>query len=92
MLAMGDLRPLSKPTGRAVDDGSEGKVPSRQPAGCRRYKDTPTLAFILVLCCLSGRAAASDWNGSAQQLARKIVAVTGPGAVARYGGEPVFSS
>src|SRR6266446_301267 len=37
--------------------------------------------FILVVNC-SPRAWAADWSGPEQQLARKIVAVTGPGAVA----------
>jgi hypothetical protein len=82
MLAMGDLRRLLEPSGCGLDDGSEGKVPSRQPAGCRRYEAGPFLAFMLFLCCLSGRAAASDWKGPTEQLARKIVATTGPGAVA----------
>jgi hypothetical protein len=41
------------------------------------------LFLILVLCCaLPNTVAASDWHAPAQQLARKIVAVTGPGAVA----------
>ena len=41
------------------------------------------LFLILVLCCaLPNTVAASDWRAPAQQLARKIVAVTGPGAVA----------
>jgi hypothetical protein len=39
--------------------------------------------LILLLCCaLPNTIAASDWRAPAQQLARKIVAVTGPGAVA----------
>jgi len=38
-------------------------------------------ALILFLFCGIGNAVADDWNGTAQQLARKIVAVTGPGAV-----------
>jgi hypothetical protein len=37
---------------------------------------------VLLPCGLSASAAAGDWNAPAQQLARKIVAVTGPGAVA----------
>jgi hypothetical protein len=39
-------------------------------------------ALIVFLICVAVRsAAAGDWNVPAQQLARKIVAVTGPGAV-----------
>ena len=38
------------------------------------------LSFILLGLGIAARAA--DWNGPEQQLARKIVAVTGPGAVA----------
>jgi hypothetical protein len=38
---------------------------------------------LLSLCCGAVRnMAAADWSGPAQQLARKIVAITGPGAVA----------
>lgn len=38
---------------------------------------------LLLLCCgLLASAAAANWNDPTQQLARKIVAVTGPGAVA----------
>jgi hypothetical protein len=41
------------------------------------------LVLFLFTCCVPvGSAAASDWNEPAQQLARKIVAATGPGAVA----------
>jgi len=40
------------------------------------------LALFFLGCGLVGHAAASDWRGPAQQLAQKIVAVTGPGAVA----------
>ncbi len=39
------------------------------------------LVFLASCCCLVGNAVAGDWSGPAQQLARKIVAVTGPGAV-----------
>jgi len=39
--------------------------------------------WLLLLCCgLLVSAAAANWNDPTQQLARKIVAVTGPGAVA----------
>ncbi|MGA9392491.1 MAG: hypothetical protein WBV69_18840, partial [Candidatus Sulfotelmatobacter sp.] len=40
---------------------------------------TRTLVAVLLSCAVAG---ASDWSDPAQQLARKIVAVTGPGAVA----------
>jgi hypothetical protein len=46
----------------------------------------PRLAFILCLWILTwifgGVAHATDWTGPEQQLARKVLAVTGPGAVA----------
>src|SRR6202140_5700497 len=38
------------------------------------------LSFLLLGLAIA--ASAADWNGPEQQLARKIVAVTGPGAVA----------
>ena len=38
------------------------------------------LSFVLLGLAIA--AGAVDWNGPEQQLARKIVAVTGPGAVA----------
>jgi len=41
-----------------------------------------TAKFSCVLLGLSLTAGATDWSGPEQQLARKIVAVTGPGAVA----------
>jgi hypothetical protein len=40
------------------------------------------LHFSFVLLSLATAARAADWNGPEQQLARKIVAITGPGAVA----------
>jgi hypothetical protein len=41
------------------------------------------LALTCFFCCgLVGSAVAADWNGQAQQLAGKIVAVSGPGAIA----------
>jgi hypothetical protein len=40
------------------------------------------LQISLLLFGFAVRARAADWNGPEQQLARKIVAVTGPGAVA----------
>jgi len=40
----------------------------------------PALIFLFI-CCVVRSANAGDWNVPAQQLARKIVAVTGPGAV-----------
>lgn len=43
---------------------------------------TRAALIVLLICALVKSAAADDWNGAAQQLARKIVAVTGPGAVA----------
>lgn len=51
---------------------------SRQPAGHRRY----FLIAALFLLCLPRLAVAGSWNSPAQALAQKIVAVTGPGAVA----------
>src|SRR5580692_2641571 len=41
-----------------------------------------TLCFLLLIPCYVIRALAADWSVPEQQLARKIVAVTGPGAVA----------
>jgi len=38
--------------------------------------------LVLLLCCGFARASAGTWNEPTQQLARKIVAITGPGAVA----------
>jgi hypothetical protein len=38
--------------------------------------------IVLLICGVVRSSAAGDWNAPAQQLARKIVAVTGPGAVA----------
>jgi hypothetical protein len=38
--------------------------------------------LLLLLCCGAAGAAAGNWNEPTQQLARKIVAITGPGAVA----------
>jgi len=50
------------------------------------HNSLPSLKLVVVLfalsCGLVERAAADDWSGPAQQLARKIAAVTGPGAVA----------
>jgi hypothetical protein len=40
------------------------------------------LQFSFVMLSLAIAAGAADWNGPEQQLAQKIVAVTGPGAVA----------
>jgi len=78
-----DSWPFLKNAERIVVAGGEGKVPSRQPARCRRYSAWRGLASFGLLCCvLVGSATAGDWSGPAQQLARKIVAVTGPGAVA----------
>jgi hypothetical protein len=42
---------------------------------------TKPALIVLLICGVVGSAAAGDWNVPAQQLARKIVAVTGPGAV-----------
>jgi hypothetical protein len=42
----------------------------------------PVLVLALSCCSFGGDAWAADWNSPAQQLARKIVAITGPGAVA----------
>jgi hypothetical protein len=42
-----------------------------------------TILILLLCCCaLVGSATAGDWSAPAQQLAQKIAAVTGPGAVA----------
>lgn len=41
-----------------------------------------TASCLLVVLILLGGASASDWRAPAEQLARKIVAATGPGAVA----------
>jgi hypothetical protein len=43
---------------------------------------TRAALIVLFICGVVRSAVAGDWNGPAQQLARKIVAVTGPGAVA----------
>lgn len=50
---------------------------SRSAASLRRVAQ---ISFVIVGLAISARAA--DWNGPEQQLARKIVAVTGPGNVA----------
>jgi hypothetical protein len=42
---------------------------------------TRAALIVLFICGVVRSAVAGDWNGPAQQLARKIVAVTGPGAV-----------
>jgi len=42
---------------------------------------TPAALVVLLICGVVRSAVAGDWNVPAQQLARKIVAVTGPGAV-----------
>src|SRR5580700_1413596 len=41
-----------------------------------------SLCFLLLIPCFVSRALAADWSVPEQQLARKIAAVTGPGAVA----------
>jgi hypothetical protein len=40
-----------------------------------------SLCFLLLIPCFVSRALAADWSVPEQQLTRKIVAVTGPGAV-----------
>ncbi len=51
--------------------------PSRTAVSCRL-----TMQLSFVVLGLAIVAVATDWSGPEQQLARKIVAVTGPGAVA----------
>jgi len=52
----------------------------------RAFRFAPRLCMVLqfsfLICSLAITALAVDWNAPEQQLARKIVAVTGPGAVA----------
>ncbi len=48
---------------------------------CNSLRSLKTI-LVLLLCCGLARAAAGNWNEPTQQLARKIVAITGPGAVA----------
>jgi hypothetical protein len=51
----------------------------------RALRPAPCLPMVLLLCFLffaMAMARAADWSAPEQQLARKIVAVTGPGAVA----------
>jgi hypothetical protein len=52
----------------------------RTPSSIEAFKRV--LIFFLCSCALSGSSVASDWSAPAQQLAQKIIAVTGPGAVA----------
>ena len=77
---------FSKTTCRRIGVGGENGTSLRQaqgrslrqPAGCRRY----FFVFVLFWLALPGVADAGSWNGPAHSLAQKIVAVTGPGAVA----------
>jgi hypothetical protein len=52
----------------------------------RASRCAPLLGFVLhrfiLIAAIAMRAMGTDWNGPEQALARKIVAVTGPGAVA----------
>ena len=51
----------------------------------RAFRTAPRLCFVMqlsfVLFLLAMTASAADWSGPELQLARKIAAVTGPGAV-----------
>src|SRR5579862_6421016 len=47
-----------------------------------RFLLFPVVTLFLTIVSLTMYAHAADWNAAEQQLARKIVAVTGPGAVA----------
>jgi hypothetical protein len=69
---------FSKTTWRRISFGGENGTFSRQPAGRRRY----FLVCVLLGLALPLVAAAGSWNGPSQALAQKIVALTGPGAVA----------
>jgi hypothetical protein len=69
---------FSKTTGRRIGVCGENGTFSRQPAGRRRY----FLVCVLLGLALPLVAAAGSWNGPSQALAQKIVALTGPGAVA----------
>jgi hypothetical protein len=53
----------------------------RSTLGARVARQIPVIVFAVIFGATVGSSAA-DWNGPEQQLARKIVAVTGPGAVA----------
>lgn len=62
-------------------------IPNAIPNSVNRaLRPALSLRFAIQLClavsCLAIGASATDWSGPEQQLARKIVAVTGPGAVA----------
>jgi len=86
MLQALDTVSFSKTTRRRIGVGGESGAPLRQaqgrfslwPAGRRRC----LLLAAFFLLSLPRFAAAGSWNGPAQQLAQKIVSVTGPGAVA----------
>jgi hypothetical protein len=68
------LRPAGTSKER-FDAGSGGRVPPRQLAGCQRY-----LCALFVLSFL-GTVWAADWSEPTRQMAGKIAAVSGPGAV-----------
>jgi hypothetical protein len=62
-------------------------IPNTIPSSVNRVSRSPLsprfavqLSFALLALAMAARA--TDWSGPEQQLARKIVAVTGPGAVA----------
>ena len=48
---------------------------------CKSLAGLKTIS-VLLLCCALANAASGSWNEPTQLLARKIVAITGPGAVA----------
>jgi hypothetical protein len=63
-----------------------GKVPTLKKGLAARLGSAPLQSFcfavLLVSCGLAEGASGGDWSAGAQLLARKVVAVTGPGAVA----------
>ena len=60
--------------------GYNSRIPRMSISAIRRQSVVRGLLAVLFLCLSS--ASATDWSAPAEQLARKIVAVTGPGAVA----------
>jgi hypothetical protein len=64
----------------AVYNSRVSPMSSLHPRAARRSR--AILPVAILLFTLTTRALATDWSGAEQQLARKIAAVTGPGAVA----------
>ncbi|MGB8060674.1 MAG: hypothetical protein WCF26_02105 [Candidatus Sulfotelmatobacter sp.] len=54
----------------------------KRGGGCKSVAQLLRFIFAVAILSLTIFAHAADWNAAEQQLARKIVAITGPGAVA----------